>query len=244
MGKLHYLLIITVTLFIYSCTSDTATNPEEVDESPHFDFLLYDGLNESITSEMSTALASNFERITTDLGVENMPLVTIRLWGDYEHFLTDMVTIIGTRYEGATGYVSNRNEICMYHTGQNPMTVVHEFAHLVSMQVNNTIPNNPRWLWEAIAIYESDDFINPSTLPYMVAGNYPTLNELNTDYNSSNNSIYSVGYVLYEYIIETWGRELAIELIVNNGRIVATLGISYEEFESGWYQFIEEKYLN
>ena len=33
--------------------------------------------------------------------------------------------------------------------------LVHEFAHCVSLQVNPRIANNPRWLWESVAIYES-----------------------------------------------------------------------------------------
>ena len=34
---------------------------------------------------------------------------------------------------------------------------VHEFAHGVSLHVNPRFGNNPRWLWEAVAIYEQAD---------------------------------------------------------------------------------------
>ena len=112
------------------------------------------------------------------------------------------------------------------------------------MQVNSTISNNPRWLWEAVALYESNDFVNPNTLSYMVSGDYPTLDELNTDYNSSNHSIYQVGYVLLEYIVVTWGMDTVKDLIQNNGDLTDSLGLTTREFESGWYQFVEEKYLN
>jgi len=243
MRRASYSLILAGVLFFCSCDGNTPSAQSEEVDNPHFDFLLYDGLNESITTEMSLVLENNFERITTDLNVEDMPLVTLRLWGDYEHFLTDMVTIIGTRYDGATGYVTNRNEICMFHTNRNPLTAVHEFAHLVSIQVNGTIPNNPRWLWESVAIYESQDFIDPQNLPYIVAGNYPTLYNLNTDFNSSDHSIYSVGYVLLEYIIDSWGMDAVITLIETNGHIQSSLGITIEEFETGWHQFLQEKYL-
>jgi hypothetical protein len=111
------------------------------------------------------------------------------------------------------------------------------------MQVNSSIPNNPRWLWEAVAVYENNEFVDPRTLSYMVSGNYPTLEELNSDYNSGNHYIYSVGYILLEYINETWGMDKVIELIQTNGNIPLTLGIAVEGFESGWYLFIEEKYL-
>ena len=124
------------------------------------------------------------------------------------------------------------------------MTAVHEFAHLVTMQVNSTISNNPRWLWEAVALYENNEFVDPKLLSYMVSGNYPTLAELNTDYNVSNHSIYDVGYVLLEYVVLTWGMNTVIELIKNNGNLSNSLGMTTQEFESGWYQFVEEKYLN
>ena len=78
----------------------------------------------------------------------------------------------------------------------------------------------------------------------MVSGDYPTLSELNTDYNSSNHYIYSVGYVVLEYIIDTWGMDTVIALINNNGNVSVSLGLTTQEFESGWYQFVEEKYLN
>ena len=95
-----------------------------------------------------------------------------------------------------------------------------------------------------MALYESNDFINPGTLPYMVSGDYPTLSELNTDYNSSNHQIYSVGYVLLEYIIQNWGMDEVIDLIKTNGNLQSVLGVSVSEFEYGWYRFIEEKYLD
>jgi hypothetical protein len=112
------------------------------------------------------------------------------------------------------------------------------------MQINSTIPNNPRWLWEAVALYENDEFVNPRSLPYMVSGNYPTLDELNSDYNSGNQQIYSVGYVLLEYIVETWGMDEVIELIKSNGHISLVLGRTESEFEYGWYQYVEQTYFN
>jgi hypothetical protein len=78
----------------------------------------------------------------------------------------------------------------------------------------------------------------------MVSGDYPTLNELNTDYNSSNHNIYQVGYVLLEYIVVTWGMDTVIELIENNGNLSVSLGLTAQQFESGWYQYIESTYFN
>jgi|APSaa5957512622_1039677.scaffolds.fasta_scaffold19608_2 hypothetical protein len=54
----------------------------------------------------------------------------------------------------------------------------------------------------------------------------------------------SVFLLLPSYVVETWGMEAVIDLTRNNGDISGTLGISTSKFESGWYQFIERKYLN
>jgi hypothetical protein len=173
-----------------------------------------------------------------------MPKVTVKIWSDYDNFLQAMEDDIGTRYVGATGYIYSNSEFRIFYNQEVAMTAVHEFAHIVSMQINSSIVNNPRWLWEAVALYENNEFVNPGTLSYMVNGNYPTLEELNTDYNSGNQIIYSVGFILLEYIVYTWGMDDVIGLIQNNGNINGRLGITVQEFEMGWYEFVEQKYLN
>jgi hypothetical protein len=241
--QVKYTLYILSIFLLFLCCSKN-TNPVKPINFEHFEFILFDGLNNSDILHISTALEDNYQRIIDDLRISEMPEVTVKIWADYNHFLDDMENDIGIRYKGATGYIYGPTESRLYFNNQVADAAVHEFAHLVSMQVNSTIPNNPRWLWEAVALYENNEFVNPRTLPYMVSGDYPTLNELNTDYNNSNHNIYQVGYVLLEYIVVTWGMNTVIELIQNNGSLSASLGLTAYEFESGWYQFVEGKYLN
>ncbi len=239
--KIIIYLVLIFSLFL-SCSKNTS--PVEPVNKEHFEFILFDGLNNSDILQISTALEENYQRIIDDLRVSEMPKITIKIWADYNHFLDDMEADIGIRYTGATGYIFSFTEFRIFYNAQVLLAGVHEFAHLVSMQVNGTISNNPRWLWEAVALYETNEYVNPNTLSYMVSGDYPTLSELNTDYNSSTHSIYQVGYVLLEYIVDTWGMDTVIELIQNNGNLSGSLGLTDREFESGWYQFVEEEYLN
>jgi hypothetical protein len=234
-------VLLCCIISIFSCAISTDSN--DVIESEHFEYILYDDLNFTDITEISNALENNYARIVGDLQIQKMPQITIKIWADYQNFLTAMETDIGVKYNGATGYIFGMAEFRLFYTARASLDAVHEFAHLVSMQVNSTISNNPRWLWEAVALYESNDFIDPKTLPYMVSGNYPTLSELNNDYNSRNNYIYSVGYLLIEYIINTWGMDSVIALIMNNGNISNALGVTTQEFESGWHEFVEEHYL-
>ena len=239
MKSQYFCFLLLVSFCILSCSNSVDSN----DRSPksHFEFVLYDGLSSSIISDISHELEKNYTRIISDLDVQNMPTVIVKIWADYDNFSEVMRASLGSNHvAGATGYVYNMIEIRMLYGTRAPLTAVHEFAHIVTLQVNSSIGNNPRWLWEAVALFEAQEFYDPKTLPYMVSGDYPTLSELN---NISNNNIYSVGYILLEYVVETWGKYLVIELIKNNGNISATLGITTLEFESGWYQFVKEKYL-
>jgi hypothetical protein len=227
-------------LCITACDCDNqATAPDE----EYFIYVLYDGLELEDIAEISEELETKRDGIIDALKVDNIPKTTVKIWADYGNFLDDMEADIGTRYTGATGYVYDENEIRFYFNNYAPLTAIHEFAHIVSMHVNITIPNNPRWLWEAVALYLTDDFIHPKTLPYMVSGDYPTLSELNIDYNNSNHSIYSVGYVLLEYVVETWNMDTVIQLIETNGNLNQVLDLTTEQFELGWYSYIESDYL-
>jgi hypothetical protein len=106
------------------------------------------------------------------------------------------------------------------------------------------IANNPRWLWEAVAIYESGyPRFDPSKISYMKGGDYSSLTELNEDFNKGR-EIYQVGHALIEYIVRKWGSVSVVELIKTNGSIEFVLKISPEECEKGWYQYVEQTYLN
>lgn len=237
------LVIIFALPLIISCSKSTDSNESLDLDNERFTYIFYDGLESKNISEISKNLESHYNRIITDLKVQEMPKVTVKIWANYNNFLNAMETDLGTRYTGATGYVFGMTELRIFYNSNVANAAVHEFAHLVSMQVNSKIPNNPRWLWEAVALYENNEFVDPKSLPYMVSGDYPTLAELNTGYNSGNQFIYSVGYVLLEYVVKTWGMETVIGLIKNNGNISGLLGITVQEFESGWYQFVKVKYL-
>jgi hypothetical protein len=235
-------VIILLCAFFHTCSE--STQPEYNLNDDQFDFILYDGLTTSQVINVKNALENNYNRIAGDLKVTNMPKVTVKIWSDYNNFMKAMEDDIGIRYLGATGYVYGMHELRIFYNGQVAVAAVHEFAHLVSMQVNSSIANNPRWLWEAVALYENNEFVDPRTLSYMVNGDYPTLEELNADYNSGNNYIYSVGYILIEYVVNTWGTDNVISLIENNGNIPGLLAITVQEFEYGWYEFVKQKYIH
>jgi hypothetical protein len=95
-------------------------------------------------------------------------------------------------------------------------------------------------LWEATAVYEAEEFVHPATVPCLASGNFPSLAQL---LRSGDCNIYQVGYTLAELIVERWGFAELRALIRSNGDTQSVLGLSIQEFEATWQQFVEEWYF-
>jgi hypothetical protein len=155
-----------------------------------------------------------------------------------------MEELLGVRYAGADGYVYGAGEFHIRLVRDAAGNAVHEFSHVVSLNVNREFANNPRWLWEAVAIYEAQEFVDPKKVQYMVEGDYPTLSELNLGFGTGGNRIYSLGYILAEYVVEGWGMEALRGLIESNGNMISVLGVDIKEFENGWHEWLERKFFS
>jgi hypothetical protein len=200
-------------------------------------------LSQSISEPILKKLEDNYARVLGDLNLTSINKVTVKIWNDETHFLDNMQSALGVKYPGATGYVFGVTEVRILYRGNAAQNVLHEFCHIASLAVNSKIGNNPRWLWEAVAIYESGELRDPKTISYLLDGNFPTIAEMNSDYNAGNYKIYEVGYLLSEYIISSSGKDAFVNLIRSNGNIALTLGVTTQQFEDGWKQFVQNKYL-
>lgn len=241
------LLIFLIALINVSCKENAPTVIAPENNAPvlseHFAFELYDGLANTVAAPVLNKLNENYSRILSDLELTSLPKVNVQIWNDETHFQNDMKRDLGVNYWGSTGYVYNLTTVRVLNRHNLPQTVLHEFAHIVSLHVNNRFGNNPRWLWEAVALYEAGDFVHPRNISYLAAGSFPTLEELNTDFNQGNQKIYAVGYLLAEYIVNTWGKSKFVQLIKTNANIATTLGFTTGQFETGWKEFVTGKYL-
>lgn len=244
------ILVILGVLFSFGgCKSNTGPTEQNISSelrliasTTHFEFY-FDGLEQSQIQSVINALERNYDRIVSDLEAIGMPVVRAKIWSDEAAFYTAMDKDLGRIFSGAKGYVMGVDELRLLLTHRGPVNAVHEFVHCVNLHLNDTIANNPRWLWETVAQYMCGDFIHPNSLTYMVEGNYPTIDELNSSYYS-NQYIYEVGYVLGEYIVGNWGIPALRNLILQNGDIGAVLGISVQDLEIGWHEWLEMKYLS
>ena len=230
-------------LLTASITTLSFAQNQEVNQQ--FNFVLHDTLEIGDVGHLVRALEENYDRVKNDLGVSVLPEITVQIWSDEESYQRAMEERLGMRFPGSRGYVTGDRELrLLYHRRLSAQKeAVHEFAHVVSLNLNDNFGNNPRWLWEAVAMYIANEFRDPNELDYIRNGSYPSLEELNTDFNSGRN-IYDVGYILVDYIVSNWGSDHLIGLIHSGGDIESVLGVSEADFESGWHQYVETKYLN
>lgn len=141
------------------------------------------------------------------------------------------------------GYITGPTELRLLAGGNLDTDVVHEFVHAVSLDVNPRSGNNPRWLWEAVALYENGEFVHPRLIESVARGNFPTLQQLNADVNTDT-QIYQLGYMLGEFIVSRWGRPALIRLIETNADLPGVLGVSAAEFEAAWQSYVRQRYLS
>ena len=206
--------------------------------------VLADRAGTTTLQAVAGALELAYPRVTADLHTGELPIVSAYVWTDQTSFYAAMQSNIGVLFPGTKGYVFATSHVAVLAVaavGAVAETAAHEFIHVATMAVNPSISNNPRWLWETVALYENGEFVDPTTLGYMRTGQFPTLATLNSTY-TDNRQVYEVGYVLGEFIVADWGLDGLIRLVQSNGNVSATLGLSVAEFESRWHAFLKAKY--
>lgn len=245
------IVLSAALLLLICCAKQPAESIAENNEallytSPHF-VIHYTALDRANIAAIAQHLETNHERLARDFAAATLPVFTIYFYSDQQQFHNDIN--LPNAPEWVIGIATGARELRMMSPNwpsrnfDYMLTVaVHEFAHCVTLNLAPRIANNPRWLWEAVAIYASGQFVAPRNLAYMTSGTPPTLAELETSWQT-NTKIYDLGYVLAEYIVVKWGMPALVSLIKNLGDIPTTLGVSVQEFESGWYAFVKNKYL-
>jgi hypothetical protein len=238
-------LIITTLLIIY-CTNLEA----QIYKTNHFK-IFYTKIDDKNIKEIADSLENNYIRIITNLQSQELPIVSIYFYADtasFREFAKRWNRYLPT---WAIGMARGDSSIHMispdspdarnqdYGYQEMIRNTIHEFAHCVSLYINKTFANKPRWLWESIAIYESNQTSDPHQLSYLVNQRPPTLKELN---DLSKPYVYEVGYFIAEYLVEIKGNDVLNALIKNNGNIQQTLNMDDVEFIKQWFAFVKKKY--
>lgn len=231
---------IKLLLFLGLIALSSWGNEFRIIESERFEVRMYDGVTTNKGERVLKALEVDYDRILEFLEIKKMPKVVVNIYKGPDFFEV-VKQDLGIQYTGAYGYVNGEQQVVVRNSA-NSWVAVHEFIHIVSLEVNPRITNNPRWLWETVPIYLNNEFYHPFRSPGIRDKNYPTLRELN-QFDFSPNGIYFLGYLIGEFIYNEWGSAGFIDLIKSNGDTQEVLGLSEEEFEKILYSYIDEKYM-
>lgn len=214
--------------------------------SAHFVFQ-YTALDAGNIAAIAEAVETQHARILADLGASGMPAVTVTFYTDHAAMAAATQAVAGVIPAFASGLVTAKDQIHLMSPNAPAWgpydrmisNLVHEFAHCVSLHVNPRIGNNPRWLWESVAIYEARQLVDLRTVGYMTALTPPPFDTLN---GFDNSRVYEVGYSIAEFIVARWGQRALRDLIAANGDTAAVLGMSLTDFQRDWFVFVRERY--
>lgn len=249
MNRPAFLAVILACLSCGAGDSGT-TQPRNWEPAPHttahFSFT-YTSLDKATIAQTGAALEAQHARVVADLGGESPPTVRVWLYSNHDELVRALEPLIGPVPSWAMGAAPRRDQIHIMSPNDpsrgpyasNLITLVHEFAHCVSLQRNGTIGNNPRWFWEAVAVYEAGQQVNPKSLGYMTALAPPTFASMNS---LDNNRIYELGYTIGEFVVERYGKPKLAALISSNANVSTTLGVSQTQFEQEWFAFVRQRY--
>lgn len=238
------------------CHSTVSTGPSapfsattfQQHSTAHFAFR-YTSIDAPSIADTAARVEGEHARIISDLQATPMSSVTVTLHPDFASLQDAVRSAAGTLPAFAKGlttgvasiHVLSPNLSNAWSYADGVTAIVHEFAHCVSLQVNPTVGNNPRWLWEAVAIFEAGQFVHPRSVMSLVNGEPPTISRLN---GFDNTEIYAVGFVMGEFIVARWGGGSLVALIRGNGNVAAVTGMGENEFLAAWYQFVSVRYLS
>jgi hypothetical protein len=246
------LVLLTVLILTFSLVYFIPESRREI-KTQHFTFLFSSSIDTATIMKLAKALESNYYRIGSDLKTKPSDNIETNIYAQR------------WRYIKATGNWSgsgNIEGISKLHfvedawgESDNIKVAIHEFAHTITLKLlldNEKQPIDsknfdrkfstfPIWLWEAISVYEANQFVDPKTLPYLNSGQYPNISELNNRLKGG--KIYSCGYTIIDYILSKYGQDNFISLIESYGDLKKTLNVTDDQFCKDWYDFVKAKYL-
>ncbi|MBS1950362.1 MAG: hypothetical protein OJF59_000277 [Cytophagales bacterium] len=218
----------------------------------HFTFFFSSSIDTASIVELASALENSYSKTSADLRTQPLDNIETNIYSQRWRYIK------ATGNWTASGNIEGISKLHFvaraWGDSDGKKVAVHEFTHAVTLKLlldNETQPvsskdfdkkfsNFPTWLWEAISVYEANQFIDPKTLPYLNK-HYPSISELNN--RTKGGKIYSCGYTIIEYILSKYGQDKLINLIKNYGDLKSTFNVTDDQFCKNWFEFVTGKYL-
>jgi len=87
------IFLIFISAFLLGCNRESSTVTPSQDSS-HFEFILYDGLSDTIIPPIKEKLEGNYSRILNDLQVNSLPVVKVKIWNNESRYLSEYSRLI------------------------------------------------------------------------------------------------------------------------------------------------------
>src|SRR5882724_9256053 len=248
MKKFKKILIAFVGLIIIFLVLFFIPESRKEIKTQHFTFLFSSSIDTAKIHELANALESNYLKISNDLKTAPSNNIETNVYAQRWRYIK------ATKNWGGSGNIEGISKLHFveqaWGESDSKKVAVHEFAHTVTLKLllnNETQRINskefdkkfstfPIWLWEAVSVYEAEQFVDPKKLPYLNNGQYPGISELNNRLKGG--KIYGCGYTIIEYILSKYGQDNFISLIKNYGDLKRTFNVSDDQFCKGWHEFI------
>ena len=223
--------------------------PELVQRKETRHFKYYCSQEDSICLDrISNALESNYHRILNDLSMTLNEKVEIKIYPSIKIFHKEVLGaadfpewLVGTAKSGMISVVSPLNSGPAHDYESILKTVVHEFIHVLVKRIN---PGRiHRYLNEGIALFEAEQMDKRKrdmVADVLLNENIPTIDELESDF--VNRGGYYLAYTIVEYIVAHYGFGKLVGLVRNPLAFQRVFGITKEEFERSWVEFLEKHY--
>lgn len=203
----------------------------------HFEYW-YSETDKHIIDSLSAYLEGSYSRILNDFKLKSLPVTRVKIYPDLKSFHIAINQPDAPAEVLATAFGKDEFRMVSPSKGGEDMMkfISHEFTHCVHLNIDYS-PNNPRWLWEGLAMFESGWFMDPSGIDDIKNKKFPALGEL------SNGMEYMLGYVVIEAIKDLYGFDKVIELVKNQGDIRKVFAITDEEFGKNVFEQVHKKYI-
>ncbi|UPR32175.1 hypothetical protein IS519_16625 [Vibrio crassostreae] len=238
--------LVLVVAFVLQIRGEQACDSCYESDKGQFKFVLYDGTSPAIIPSIYNELLLKRAPLMKSFGLDSIPVITVRVWQSQKAYLDEQERSIGQRYAFSTGYIEPKsNEIrLLYFGGEIQRTALHEFVHLLTLQINPNFANNPRWLWEAVAIYKSEDYWFHMNNRSAIKGRFDGLVQDLYNKPNSSSAVYELGYTVGEFIERSWGEGAFVDLIKSNGDPSQLTDQPIESLFYDWEKFVKTTYLS
>ena len=220
----------------YSSAMDTLLTKRK--SSGHFEFW-YSERDAQFIDSLASHLEKRYDSVLQDFKLNSLPMIKVKIYPDLKSFH------LSINHPDAPGQVLatafGKDEFRMVSPAQGGdelmQFISHEFVHCVHLNIDYS-PNNPRWLWEGVAMYESGWFMDPRQIDAIKNRQFPSLQTM------GNGLEYMLGYVIIEAIEELWEFDAVLGLVKNRGDVAKVLNLENDEFEKKVFDHIYSKYIS